>query len=1477
MAHRVLSFTLLLALLAGLAGSVQAVPGPAGPVIALVYVEADLPEQTDRFQSTGLPLYDRLDGALLTGADAAAIGRLTSAGLSYRILDPDITALVSGQSIECIYRAILAPNRPAPNWSSYGRLLLELEDGALLRAFPEQAALLLPEGVDLLAVTFDPKPMPAAPVAAVSPRSIVPDPVVQRIMDQVDSDVLLWHERELAGEVPIWVDGEWYYIPTRHTYSGIPMRKTTTWCGQYLESLGLDVEYHNWHVDSDPNVIGELRGRTHPENIYIFSGHVDDVAGTPGADDNASAVSALMVAADILTQYQWDCTIRFAIWNGEEQQLLGSEVYARRSRERGENILGVVNLDMIAWNTPNSSPDIDIYATPNITASMEQAYLFAQVVNAYDLHLIPQVILNPNMARSDHYRFWQYNYPAITGFLDFGDWDPCYHLACDTPAHNDQAYFTDYTKAAIGTFAHIACLIPTRFGSLDGHVTDATSGDPVEDVTIRATVQGRRGFTGVTGADGYYTGTVAVDAYTVTASHPQYITAVISNVQVLTDTVTTQDFSLVRRGWLYGYVTDADNGFPLDATISVPGFGTVNTDPATGYYQIYLDSGSRTVTASAANYASQAASVSITLGQGTRRDFHLSANISFVPKPLHVYVPLGSTYNAPALIRNRSSSLYMYHLYESSSYYPRGIQAFWPGPDGLAYHGEELPINWLEISGSGTPIPGLTDDSFAGPFDIGFDFPFYLISQTQFYASSNGLLSFGAGTTSPNNQCPLPNSSAPDDVIALLWDDLDTNYSTGGLYYQTFPSCPIGAGSCLIVEYQNWKHYGSAGSAGTFEAILFENGSILMQFLDAGTETGANSTTAIEGHNAYYDHGLTYACRTPGSISNGLSICYAYPGSAGCMIQDVPWLGENPTSGTIHGNSTTYLTTYFSATTAAGVSQPGDYYATLLVGGSPGARVPVVMTVYAPGCDPVANADFSWTPLNPVVGEPITLTGSATGTLPISYAWDFGDGGIAAGPLVTHTYASVGAYTVTMVATNACSATAAAHTLVVIPTCDPVQNADFSWTPLSPVAGGLITLTGSATGTLPIDYTWNFGDGGTAVGPLVTHTYASAGNYTITMVAANNCGAITITHTLVVTPACDPAQNAAFDWTPLNPAAGEPITLTGSATGTLPIAYSWNLGDGITATGSIVTHSYAAAGNYTVTLVAANACGVAAVTHTLVVIPACDPVSSVDFSWTPPTPRIGEAITLTGSATGTLPISYSWDLGDGATATGAVITHSYAAAGRYTVTLVAVNACGTASVAHVIEVVVGCLPPGGVGFSWAPLTPTVGVTVTMYASLITGTGPLNYAWDWGDGAIGSGNPADHVFAAPGSYIVLLTVSNGCGEATVSHTVVVSAACAPVDQPAFSWAPLTPTVGVTVTFSGSAQGSPPLTYSWAFGDGGMGSGASVTHTFAAAGTYVVTMTVVNGCGSAELVQQVVVQALPEEYDIYLPVVVKGGEP
>lgn len=531
----------LLVLLASL--TIPALAGPItspSPPVALVAVPLASPGDLSRFASTGLPLYARLYGDqgeyLLTGANPDGLQALAQAGLTYLLLDPDVEAAH-------YYLAYVMPGQATPDWTAYGSLLLDDGRQVLVRLDADQVQALAAAGVQLRALALDPLPLARPGLAPVSPI-ITTDPLIQEMINQVSSLQVGSYDGGLSGEHPVQVGGAPYTITTRNTYSGLPIQRATEYVGEHMLDLGMQVSYHHWGLNMPANVIGELTGTINPDEIFIISAHLDDMPPgplAPGADDNASGSTAVLVAADILSQYRWGCTLRFALWTGEEQGLLGSYVYAQQASARGDNIVGVLNLDMIGWNTSGSTPSIDLYTTPAITQTLALAQLFTEVVNTYNLNLQPQVI-NNGMGQSDHASFWNFGYPAILGIEDLSDFNPFYHTTNDRLQNLDLGYFTEFVRASVGTFAHMAdCLV---VGDLDGHVTAAGDGSPLAGVTVSALNGRGAAFESTTDASGYYTRTLSPGVYTVTATTPGYLPATVTDVVVLTDTVTTVDFAL---------------------------------------------------------------------------------------------------------------------------------------------------------------------------------------------------------------------------------------------------------------------------------------------------------------------------------------------------------------------------------------------------------------------------------------------------------------------------------------------------------------------------------------------------------------------------------------------------------------------------------------------------------------------------------------------------------------------------------------------------------------------------------------------------------------------------------------------------------------------------------------------------------------------------------------------------------------------
>ncbi|MCD4828039.1 MAG: hypothetical protein K8R90_01235 [Candidatus Cloacimonetes bacterium] len=126
------------------------------------------------------------------------------------------------------------------------------------------------------------------------------------------------------------------------------------------------------------------------------------------------------------------------------------------------------------------------------------------------------------------------------------------------------------------------------------------------------------------------------------------------------------------------------------------------------------------------------------------------------------------------------------------------------------------------------PLPG--DDTFVGPFALGFDFCFYGNTYNEFYFCSNGYLMFGGGSSSLSNQ-NLPNASTPNNIIAWFWNDLDPANDPDNdthIYYETRL---VGGDNACVVTMENYHEYPGQNSGKlTCQVILFENGDIKLQY-----------------------------------------------------------------------------------------------------------------------------------------------------------------------------------------------------------------------------------------------------------------------------------------------------------------------------------------------------------------------------------------------------------------------------------------------------------------------------------------------------------------------------------------------------------------------------------------------------------------------------------------------------------------------
>ncbi len=303
-------------------------------------------------------------------------------------------------------------------------------------------------------------------------RALTPNSVVQEMLNQVQSSVLYDYVSGLSGKKDVTIGGTSFKLYTRSTGAAAYIEKATQYAYEHFQALGLDVTYHTWSYYGGlrRNVAAEQPG-TDPNCLYVLAAHLDDTSPTantiaPGADDNASGVAGVFMAADILSKYDFTCSLRYVLFSGEEQGFYGSEAYAQDAATNGDPILGVLNLDMIAYNTPGSAATIemDIRSGPAGNPDRVLSTMVTDVIQAYQLELTA-VVYPSNDAGSDQYSFWQAGFPAVLIIEDWEDHTPNYHTLSDDVDSLNLAYFTAYVKAILGAAAHLGkptVYIPTH-------------------------------------------------------------------------------------------------------------------------------------------------------------------------------------------------------------------------------------------------------------------------------------------------------------------------------------------------------------------------------------------------------------------------------------------------------------------------------------------------------------------------------------------------------------------------------------------------------------------------------------------------------------------------------------------------------------------------------------------------------------------------------------------------------------------------------------------------------------------------------------------------------------------------------------------------------------------------------------------------------------------------------------------------------
>lgn len=275
---------------------------------------------------------------------------------------------------------------------------------------------------------------------------------------------LTQREMELAGQLESDVRALSEDIGERNMFTPGSMEESVEWIRTRMIEAGYEPRLHRYELgeaampqlagETADNLIAEVTGTERPDEIIAIGAHYDSVSASPGANDNASAVAALLALAEWFRERPQPRTLRFVSFANEEHPFfmtpdMGSYAWAERAGENGENIRAMMSMDGIGYYSDEEDSQQYPYAGigllyPNegnfigFVTRVGDARLLRRAIGAFretgrlpsEGAALPQEV--PGIGWSDHWAFWQHDIPAflVTDTLPFRD--PHYHSPGDT-------------------------------------------------------------------------------------------------------------------------------------------------------------------------------------------------------------------------------------------------------------------------------------------------------------------------------------------------------------------------------------------------------------------------------------------------------------------------------------------------------------------------------------------------------------------------------------------------------------------------------------------------------------------------------------------------------------------------------------------------------------------------------------------------------------------------------------------------------------------------------------------------------------------------------------------------------------------------------------------------------------------------------------------------------------------------------------
>ncbi len=480
------------------------------------------------------------------------------------------------------------------------------------------------------------------------------------------------------------------------------------------------------------------------------------------------------------------------------------------------------------------------------------------------------------------------------------------------------------------------------------------------------------------------------------------------------------------------------------------------------------------------------------------------------------------------------------------------------------------------------------------------------------------------------------------------------------------------------------------------------------------------------------------------------------------------------------------------------------------------------------------NANFTATIQQGCSPLVVQFTDASSGT-PTQWLWDLGNGATSVKQNPSAVYIDSGKYTVTLTVKNASGENTVTKKDFIVVHANPTVL--FSVNPTEGCAPLNVSFTDKSVANSGIlnNWIWDFGDGTTSTTQNPNHTYNLSDTFNVTLNVTNSFGCKqTLQNKNLIK--VDGIVKAGFNYNYTSicsiPAT---VTFVNTSIANSPLKYQWFFGDGTSSTNINPTHNYNTSGNFTVTLVAQSQEGCTNTYKQIITIGG----AKVNFNYTGGCTN--EPVIFT-DASSTVPISETWNFGDGIKATGDSVTHTYNGSGPFQVTLTADFGGCTGVIKK--EITTGAKPKAAFTQSGDIKTCTYPVKINFSNQ---SAGAENYKWLFGDGATSDSANPEHTYDNAGTYSVTLIAfnKNGCADTIVRDNLIQ---LGPPKILGIENIPYQGCAPKAITFRPILMAPDPITsYKWSFGDGATSTDSIPVHTYAKVGTYTVTLSIATNKG------------------------------